>query len=159
MSPDSLEFTTVLHRWVEVFMRRSMHDFSAFSRQSGLSMSQLNAMLRLYHRGDCGVSDLGDHLGVTNAAASQMIDKLVALGLLERMEDPSDRRAKTINLSQAGRTLIHEAIDARRRWMEALTRALSEDEQNAITGALTLLTQAALELEPAPEAASSNLRT
>ena len=73
-------------------MRRSMHEFLAFTRQSGISMTQLSALMRLYHGGGCGVSDLGLHLGVTNAAASQMIDKLVlarAAGTLRRPRRPA----------------------------------------------------------------------
>lgn len=144
------EFTTVVSEWAEVFMRRSMHEFLAFTRQSGLSMTQLSALMRLYHGGGCGVSDLGEHLGVTNAAASQMIDKLVALGLLERSEDPRDRRVKNIVISARGRELIHNGVEARRKWMESLNTALTQDEREAIIPALTCLTRAARQQEPEP---------
>jgi DNA-binding MarR family transcriptional regulator len=146
----SQEFTTVISEWAEVFMRRSMHEFLAFTRQSGLSMTQLSALMRLYHGGGCGVSDLGEHLGVTNAAASQMIDKLVLLGLLERSEDPRDRRVKNIVISASGRELIRNAVEARRKWMETLNTTLTQDEQEAIIPALTCLTRAALAQEPEP---------
>jgi DNA-binding MarR family transcriptional regulator len=146
----SQEFTTVISQWAEVFMRRSMHEFLAFTRQSGISMTQLSALMRLYHGGGCGVSEMGLHLGVTNAAASQMIDKLVLLGLLERSEDPDDRRVKNIAISAKGRELIRKAVEARRSWMESLNTALTQDEQEAIIPALTCLTRAALAQEPRP---------
>ena len=96
-------FDDVLRQWTEVFMGRSMRDFSAFMRNYGLSMPQVLLLFRLYYQGQCGVSDIADHLAVTNPAASQTIDRLVQQGLLERKEDPNDRRAKQIDLSPAGR--------------------------------------------------------
>lgn len=120
-----------------------MHDMVQFSRYSGLSMTQLSTLMHLYHRGACGVSNIGSHLGVTNAAASQMIDRLVGLGYLERSEDPADRRVRQITVTARGRRLIESAVAARHRWIEALTESLSPNQQQLIIEALTLLTQAA----------------
>ena len=139
--------TTILRSWSEVFMRRSMHDFMRFSRQSGLSMSQISVLFRLHYGGQCGVSDLGEHLGVSSAAASQMVDRLVGMELIKRSEDPDDRRVKSLALTPQGEALVLESIEARRRWMEGLTAALTPEQQEEIVAALTTLTQAALKTE------------
>jgi DNA-binding MarR family transcriptional regulator len=144
---SSEPFTDILRRWAEVFMHRSMRDFHQFTRESGLSMSQLNALFHIYHGGACGISDIGEHLGVTSAASSQMIDRLVQLELLKRTEDPLDRRNKCLALTDKGRAVIAESIEARRRWLQDLTTTLTPDQQAAIASALTTLTQAALRLE------------
>jgi DNA-binding MarR family transcriptional regulator len=133
-----------LREWAEVFMRRSMHDFRDFTCDSGLSMSQFSALYQIYHNGACGVSDIGEHLGVTNAGASQMIDRLVQQGLLERTEDLHDRRSKHLALTSKGLALVHSSIEARRRWLAELTTALTPEQQEEISTALTLLIQAAL---------------
>src|SRR3972149_5862951 len=91
---DPQQFTQVLHDWAEIFMRRSMRDFIQSSKDSGLSVSQLSTLFRLHPKGFCGVSEIGDHLGITNAAASQMVERLVQLGLLERAVGTHDRRVK-----------------------------------------------------------------
>ena len=143
----STQFTAVLHDWAEVFMRRSMRDLVQFTKDSGMSMTQLSSLMHLHHQGVCGVSDIGAHLGVTNAAASQMIERLVQQGLLERSEDPLDRRVKQVRVTGKGRKLIEDGIEARRYWMEDLTIALTPEEQALITRALVLLTHAALRLE------------
>ncbi len=140
-------FTRVLREWAEVFMHRSMRDFKRFMDDSGLSASQVNALMRLYHSGACSVSDISNHLGITNAAASQMIDRLVNQGLLQRSEDQRDRRNKVITLASRGKELIEQGIEARRLWMESLTSAFTPAEQQQIIHALTLLTQAARRLE------------
>ena len=136
-----------LREWAEVFMRRSMHDFRDFTRDSGLSMSQISALFQIYHGGTYGVSDIGEHLGVTNAGASQMIDRLVQQGLLERSEDPHDRRSRRLALTSKGLALVQSSIEARRRWLENLTTAFTPEQQEELSAALTLLTQAALRLE------------
>ena len=140
-------FTQVLRDWSEVFMHRSMTDFKRFMNDSGLSASQINTLMRLKYSGACSVSDLGAHVGITSAASSQMIDRLVGMDLLQRSEDPNDRRNKVIDLSPKGRALIEQGIETRRSWMEELTTALSPDEQQAIVTALILLTHAARQLE------------
>ena len=142
------KFSLVLRNWSETFMRRSMHDFIQFSKDSGLSIAQMSTLFHLHHGSRCGVSNIGDMLGVTNAAASQMIDRLVQHGLIERTEDPVDRRAKQLRLTDKGRSIVRESIEVRRRWMERLTDALTLEEQSSIINALTILTNAALDLDP-----------
>ena len=144
----SEEFSQVLHDWVETFMHRSMHDFIQLRKESGLSMPQIRALFHLHHGSKCGVSDVGELLGVTNAAASQMIDRLVLKGYIERSEDPVDRRAKQLRLTVKGHFLVSESIEIRRCWMEKLTDALTLEEQKSIIQALTILTNTARDLEP-----------
>jgi DNA-binding MarR family transcriptional regulator len=146
---DPDRFQELLYEWAEIFMHRSMHDLVQFTRNSGISMPQLSTLMHLEHGGGCGVSDIGVHLGVTNAAASQMIDRLVNQGLIERSEDPLDRRGKHIQITPLGRKLLKEAIEARRRWMERLSTQVTSEEQELISKALVVLTKAARALEPA----------
>jgi DNA-binding MarR family transcriptional regulator len=142
MSPTKV-LTEVIREWSEVFMQRSMRDFRRFMDETGLSFSQINILMRLVHKGSTGVSEIGEQMGVTNAAASQAVDRLVGLGLIERTEDPEDRRAKRLALTQKGRTLIEKGIEARSKWIEGLTDTLTPEQQNKIISALTLLSEAA----------------
>ena len=139
------ELQAALQEWTGAFMRNSMRSLLLFSKERGLSVPQIGALFRI-HRGDCSVSDLGSELGVTNAAASQMIDRLVQQGLLERSEHPIDRRAKYLALTPRGQALVQQAIEARMRWIEDLTTTLTSEQQQAIAAALTTLTQAARDL-------------
>ncbi|MGA7193593.1 MAG: MarR family transcriptional regulator [Anaerolineales bacterium] len=135
--------TEVIHEWSEVFMRRSGRDFKRFMDETGLSFSQLIVLMRLYHGSKSGVSEIGEQLGITNAAASQSIDRLVNLGLIERTEDPKDRRAKQLVLTRKGQALIEKSVKARCQWIESLTDVLTPEQQSITISALTLLTTAA----------------
>lgn len=132
-------FVVTLQEWIEVSMNRSIRDIIRYSRESGLSMSQLGALFHIHHRGSSGVTDLGDHLGVTSAAASQMLERLVQQELILRSVDPSDRRAKQIVLTDKGLQVLQEGIHARQMWLYDLAETLSNPEKETITTALNAL--------------------
>jgi DNA-binding MarR family transcriptional regulator len=136
-------FSDTLHEWTHTIMRRSFHDFKEYMDAWGLSISQANALMRLYHSGACGVSDIGDHVGISNAAASQMIDRLVQMGLVERKENLGDRRVRHLSLTEKGRSLAAKGVEAHSRWMENLGETLTESQKAEICSALAQLIEAA----------------
>ena len=139
-----------LRKWTEIFMHRSMRNFIRYARESGLSMSQLGALFHIQH-GISGVTDLGEDIGITNAAASQMLERLVQMQLIQRSEDPHDRRVKQIVLTDKGQTVIQESIHARQRWFGDLAGTLSEGEKVQIVSALKILVEKANRLDISPE--------
>lgn len=146
MTTTDLNLQAALQHWIDIFMRHTMHDLVQLKREAGLSMSQLSTLFRLFHAQECGVSDIGESLGVTNAAASQMVDRLVGLEYLTRSEDPQDRRVKVLTLTEKGQALIQESYARRRDWLAQITTSLTTQEQETISAALTLLTEAAIRL-------------
>lgn len=144
---DADPVVSTLHDWIEISRGHSMRNFIRFAKKSGLSMSQLGALFHLHHKGCVGVTDLGDHLGVTNAAVSQMIERLVQQGLILRSEDPSDRRAKQIVLTAKGLQVFQKSVHARMDWLDDLVQTLSAEEKEKITEALKILIDKAKQLE------------
>ncbi|MEH0845150.1 MarR family transcriptional regulator [Micromonospora sp. CPCC 205711] len=47
-------------------------------------------------------SELGQRLGVSKQAAGKTVDRLVALGYLERVDDPADARRKLVRMTGRG---------------------------------------------------------
>ena len=132
-------FLATLQRWIGVFMRRSMRDFMGYARESGLSMAQLGALFQIRHRGGCGVTELADELGVTSSAVSQLLERLVHQGLILRSEDPGDRRAKQVVLTDKGLQVLRESIRARQSWLHDLADTLLDTEKEAVIAALNIL--------------------
>lgn len=131
-------------------MHRSMHSWVHFAKSTGLSMPQFSVLMQLHHRGNCAVGDIGERFDITNAAASQMADKLVQNGLIQREEDPHDRRAKRLNLTDKGKQLIQQAVEERYRWVDQLAEKLTLEERAKVTEALNIMTEAAREMEAEP---------
>ena len=138
--PDmTQELTQTLQDWIELFMRRSMHNMLLFAKENNLSMSQMGALMNIHRHQMCNVSEIGDELGVTSAAASQMLERLVQQGVIERTEDPNDRRAKQIALTEKGTQFLHESFRARYAWLGELAVSFTPEEQAQIQTALRLL--------------------
>ena len=133
-----------------IFRRRMMGNLYAYARDKGLTMGQFGAMLHVAHRGGCGVSDIGSELGITNSAASQMLERLVQLKLIVRSENPADRRSKQIELTNDGRQILQEGSLANQIWFESLARSMTAEEQQAVSNAMVILIARARQLEKSP---------
>jgi DNA-binding MarR family transcriptional regulator len=141
------EFIQTLHTWLEVSMRRSMHAFARWMNDCGLTRSQIGALMRLYYHGDCPISEIGDDLGISTAAASQLVDRLVQMDLLERVEDPHDRRVKKVYLSDAGIALISHGVEARTEWVDDLAKIVNQADQALVVSGLQSLILATGQME------------
>ncbi len=141
--PISHDLQQALRAWMHVFMEHTMTDFARYVRETGISPQQFGMLLLLSRNAKSGVSDIGDKLGVTHAAASQMAERLVLQGLLERTEDPQDRRARHLGLTVKGKELVEKSVAARRGWLEKINRELTPEQRDQIAAALGLLVEAA----------------
>ncbi len=144
-----LPFVQALHSWVDISAHHSMRGWAHQARATGLSMPQFSILMQLYQHGFCGISDISDRFEITNAAASQHVENLVQAGLIGRTEDPRDRRAKQIQLSEKGRALIQHSFPARYQWVDQLARTVEPKDQEKIAEALSILTEAARKLDQA----------
>jgi len=146
----SPQFSQAIRSWMDVFMHRSMRGWGLFAKSTGLSMPQFSVMMQLHHRGNCAIGDISERFDITNAAASQLVDKLFQGGFIKREEDPQDRRAKMLNLTDKGKDLIQRGIEERYRWVDQLSEKLTVEERAQVTNALNIMTRAAQELEAEP---------
>jgi DNA-binding MarR family transcriptional regulator len=135
-----------LYAWVELFMFKSMHDLFQFLKDVGWSMAHYLVFMRLYKGGASTISELATFLGVTNAAASQMVDGLVRQGIVIRTEAADDRRFTHVMLTAQGRLLTEQCIAARYQWLDAVP-GLSPQQQQVIIAGLEELTQVVRQLE------------
>jgi len=142
-----VQFSKKLRSFMDIFMHRSMRGWGHFAKNTGLSIQQFSLVMQLHYRGACGISDISQRYEVTNAAASQMADKLVQLGYVARIEDPNDRRAKLLSLSAKGNKLIEQSIEERYRWVDQLSESLSAEQREKISDALGIMTEAAAKLD------------
>ena len=144
---SSSQLIQTLRQFMDIAMHHSIHERAHFAKTIGLSMPQFGILMQLHHRGNCAIGDIGERFDITNAAASQLVDKLVQSGLIRREEDPHDRRAKLLNLTEKGRELIQQGIEERYRWVDQLAVELNTEERDKVTEALMILTEKAKEVD------------
>jgi DNA-binding MarR family transcriptional regulator len=122
-----------------IIARLSVQQMKNLMNETGLSHSQLITLMRLNQRGGCGISKLASHLGTTDAASSQLVQRLVNLDLVERTESVSDRREKIINLTPEGKKLVERVIESRRGLIQELVQSLPVEHQSMMLQAIHFL--------------------
>jgi DNA-binding MarR family transcriptional regulator len=145
---------TTLQEAFGIFRRQMMRNLFVFARDNGLSMPQFGAMFHISHSAGCGISDIGSDLGITNSAASQLLDRLVQIKLISRTEDPEDRRAKLVVLTDKGHEILVNGNLANQKWLEALAQSMTPEEQLQVQQAIRILVDKARQLEAANEPAN-----
>jgi MarR family transcriptional regulator for hemolysin len=76
-------------------------------------------------------NQLADELGVEGPSLVRLLDRLVEDGLVERREDPADRRAKLVTLTSEGRRHSERAADALDAYRAGLLDGASADDIQA----------------------------
>ena len=143
----SVNLDKTFEEWMNLNMRNSLGNFMRFAKEKNYSIPQLSALIHLAHHQECNVSGLGEEFGVTNAAISQVLEKLVQLGLVLRTEDPQDRRQKVLVLTEEGKKIARESQLERQKWLSDLINNLTEQEKEQVDSALRLLINKATSIE------------
>ena len=112
-------------------------------------MPQFSILMQLHYQGESGISDVSERMDISAAAASQLVEKLVISKLIERAEDPNDRRAKQIKLSPKGKEMIVNGIEERYRWVEDMVDGINVEDRQKVGDALTILTEVAKSIRDA----------
>lgn len=133
------DLSQALQHLIQTFMHQSMHKVITYVKTRGLSMSQMGTLLLLHRQESCAVSDIGEYLGITSAASSQLLNRLVEEGWVKRSEDPDDRRHKLLELTPAGREMVRESMEIRQSWIVSLVDTLTPSEQAEVEKSIRLL--------------------
>jgi DNA-binding MarR family transcriptional regulator len=112
--PETLSADDPLVRNVVELLRELLHAFLMASVPAWvdlqLTLPQLRTVFIIAHNKTSSVMQIAQHLGIGEPTASHLIDKLVQAGLVDRSEDPMDRRRAIVRLSPAGEELIEKLL-------------------------------------------------
>ena len=102
-------------------------------------MQQAYVLTYIHYNSSCKISEICDHMLVSPAAASQMVDRLESQNLAARIADPEDRRVRSVLLTEQGKTFVYQSIEARSKWARVVPAELNDKELNQISNALQML--------------------
>jgi len=115
-------------------------------KESPLSMPQAMLVNWVARTPGCGVLDIAKGLNLTPPTVSVGIRKLVKSGWLEQREDPNDRRARPIYLTDKGQAFAAGMKAHRTDMLKQFLSGLTNDEQEQL---ICLLDRAVTALEAA----------
>jgi DNA-binding MarR family transcriptional regulator len=114
-------------------IRRQMRS----GRAPGLSVPQFRILLFARQSPGSNLSAAADHLGISLPAASQLVDRLVRAGLLDRSIRPLERRHVELRVTESGNAALAECDALTREWLKGRVETLSGERRDAIVEALS----------------------
>ena len=131
----------ISHYGLEYLLAQIIQDFIQFMHQTGLSRPQIHALLHIYHAGQCPISEISALTDSSPAAASQLVERLVEKGLVQRTEHPLNRRIKQLRLTERSLEIINQGVTSNRILVD-LMAALPEEQRETVHTAIGYLAQA-----------------
>jgi DNA-binding MarR family transcriptional regulator len=122
---------------------------SGLREEFGTTLPRFDLMAQLErHREGLKMNELSRLLMVTGGNVTAIVDQLEKEGLVERLDEPADRRAFRIRLTRAGDKTFAEMARAHEQWVVALLSGLSRREHEELLKLLAKLKQHAMEVTP-----------
>jgi len=104
-----------------------------------LTPSQFAMFVSVVKFGPCTISHLAELEHVKAPSASKIVAALEGLGLVERRDDPEDRRCSVIVATSGGHDYFDEVRVAGRSWLASRVSMLDADDVRSIDAALPAL--------------------
>jgi DNA-binding MarR family transcriptional regulator len=101
-----------------------------------VTATQVGALRYIERHVPAFVGELSFGLSITPPAATKTVDRLVAKGLVERREDPDDRRQHLLTLTEAGQALLDRVKREQAERLGAVLGRMEEAERKALVRGL-----------------------
>jgi MarR family 2-MHQ and catechol resistance regulon transcriptional repressor len=119
-----------VHAWL--VMMKAMQAVTRYAladlEKSGLGASDFAVLEVLLHKGPLPVNVIGPKVNLTPGSISVAVDRLVAKGLVSRIECPNDRRVRIVALTPRGKGVITPIFRQHVATMDKVFAGLSSDE-------------------------------
>jgi DNA-binding MarR family transcriptional regulator len=115
---------------------------SGVRKGGSLSLSQLRVLGHVSRNPGAGVSDVANHLDVTNPTASALVDRLVKKQLLNRKDDPGERRRTMLTLTANGNEVLEDARNKAQFMVAQVLKTQTPEQISKINEGLAILAEA-----------------
>jgi DNA-binding MarR family transcriptional regulator len=120
---------------------------SGLREEFGTTLPRFDLMAQLErHREGLKMNELSRLLMVTGGNVTAIVDQLEKEGLVERLDEPDDRRAWVIRLTAAGIKSFAEMARAHEHWIVELLGGLARREQDELLKLLAKVKTHAVEV-------------
>lgn len=110
---------------------------------AGVTAAQLRMLAVLAERGPSSVAALAGQLDVNRSTALRMVERLVALGMVSREDNPRNGREVVVKPTRAGSALLKKVATRRRRAVGSLLHSLPAELDRKHVHALTAVANGA----------------
>lgn len=130
-------------RRIEALFHAVISRFAAIPAGMGatgeITVAQIRALMMIDLRGTVSLVRLAEILGVSSAAASEVVDRLVRAGMVARERSETDRRVVELRLRPRGRQVLGRLTKARTERARKLVAAVGPADARRVVDALEIL--------------------
>ena len=119
---------------------------SIASIEDQVTLPQFRVLVIIASRGPQNLTAVAQGLGAHASNVTRLCDKLVEAGLIERSEDPADRRNLVLSLTAAGYQLVQDVTDQRRAAIATILDKMSPELRDGLVPVLRGFAHAAGEI-------------
>lgn len=128
ISPGQSLIGTTIHRVAQLIQQRIDDEI----RDSGLTRLSWMAAAHVADADGLTIGDLAARLEVGNATASQLVDRMVRGGWVERSPSPDDRRSQIVTITAKSRSAIRDLEPRQLLLEDKILRDLSPEERRVL---------------------------
>lgn len=110
--------------------------------ESEVSLPQLRVLVMVASRGPLNLGAVAAGLGVHPSNATRAVDRLVTAGLLDRSDDPTDRRHLVLRLTEDGAALVDRVKRSRSTAVAAILERMPPARRRALVPVLAAFARA-----------------
>ena len=121
--------------------------FDQFMRPLGITRAQWWVIAHLTRQDGMMQTQLADILDVGKASLGTLIDRLESAGWIERVADPTDKRAKRIYLARNSQQLLEKMGKHERAFNEQMLRGLTDNHRDNLVRLLSTIKQSLPEMD------------
>jgi len=125
----------LVQRLIALVNRKSAGESTAFMHESGLTMPQIVVLYAL-RREAASITGLSKRLRMSLPATSQLVDRLVTAGLVDRSENATDRRVRRVTILPGGLRFLEELGAMRLREIKDALGSLSPGSRAVLAAAV-----------------------
>jgi DNA-binding MarR family transcriptional regulator len=92
--------------WLRMVSNAVSHDFARKVAGEGVTVAEWTFLRTLYDAGEMAPSALAERMRMTRGAISKLADRLLEKQLIERTDNPGDKRTHSLSLTEAGRQKV-----------------------------------------------------
>ncbi|MEJ2870503.1 MarR family transcriptional regulator [Actinomycetospora sp. OC33-EN08] len=107
----------------------------------GLSYALVSLLFAIHRMQPVAAGDLAASEGVSPPSVTRSLNRLIDIGLVLRLADPSDRRTAVISLTPAGELERQQILRSRENWLSEHLSRLGGDDVAALLAAIPALEQ------------------
>lgn len=115
---------------------------SLASVEDRVTLPQFRLLVVLSTHGAAKLVLLAERLAVSPSTAMRMVDRLIAVGLVDRRTNPGNRRETELRLTPEGARIVDEVMTKRRGEISTIVERLAPEQRAALIAALNAFSEA-----------------